>query len=148
MSNTKNLLAGLGGAIALNIIHESLKRKYKDMPRVDLLGEEAVQKGLGYVGLHINNPKTLYNVTLAGDVLSNAVYYSRIGAGGIENVWARAVSIGMAGGVGAITLPEKMDLDPEPVTKSTKTKALTVGYYLAGALVTAALLKAISKSNK
>jgi hypothetical protein len=45
MTTARNLIAGLGGAIALNILHESLKRKSPDAPRIDKLGEEAVQKG-------------------------------------------------------------------------------------------------------
>lgn len=44
MSKMHNYLAGLGGAIALNVLHESVKRKDSEMPRVDLLGEEALQK--------------------------------------------------------------------------------------------------------
>jgi len=144
MSKMKNIMAGLGGAIALNILHESLKKKNSDMPRVDLLGEEALQKTLHYFGTEIEGEKPLYAATLAGDVLSNAMYYSMIGNGGPNNVWVRAVAYGVAAGVGAITLPEPMGLDPEPVTKSNTSKALTVGYYVAGALVTAALIKAIS----
>ncbi|MES2485438.1 MAG: hypothetical protein V4581_05725 [Bacteroidota bacterium] len=148
MSKMKNLAAGLGGAIALNVLHESLKKKSHDMPHVDLLGEEALQKTLHFFGTEIDNDKQLYAATLAGDVISNAMYYSMIGNGGPDNVWVRAVAYGIAAGVGAITLPEPMGLDPEPVAKSNTSKALTVGYYVAGALVTAALIKAISKKEK
>jgi len=38
-----------------------------------------------------------------------------------------------------------MGLDPAPVTKTTKSKVLTVAYYTAGALVTAAIIKALDK---
>lgn len=145
MSTAKNLLAGLGGAIALNILHESLKRKGSNMPRVDLVGEEALQKGLQFFGTQITNEATLYKATLASDIISNALYYSTIGKGGSKNVFPRAVAIGLAAGVGAVTLPEPMGLDDEPVTRTNKTKALTVAYYMAGALVTAGILKAISK---
>jgi hypothetical protein len=147
MSKIKNIIGGLGGAIALNLLHESLKKKDKNMPRVDLLGEEALQKSLNYFGMSITNEDTLYKATLAGDVISNALYYSTIGGGGTQNVFPRAIAYGLAAGVGAITLPEPLGLDDEPVTKSNKTKALTVGYYLAGALVTACIIKAISQKE-
>ena len=117
------------------------------MPRVDLLGEEALQKGLEHFGAHIDDENTLYGATLAGDLISNAVYFSTIGAGGPENIWSRAVGIGLTAGIGAIALPKPLGLDPEPVTKTTKTKALTVGYYLAGALVTGAILTALNKKK-
>lgn len=147
MSKVTNLLAGLGGAIALNIIHESLKKKSKSTPRVDLLGEEALQKTVEYFGGHIDNEKNLYTATLAGDILSNAMYYSMIGNGAPQHLWVRAISYGVAAGVGAITLPEPLGLNPEPVTKTKTSQALTVGYYVAGALVTAAILKASGKKT-
>lgn len=145
MNTTKNLLAGLGGAIALNIIHESLKHTGSDMPRVDLVGEEALQKGLAYVGKQINDENQLYRATLAADLFSNAIYYSFIGSGSGKNVWSRAVVLGLAGGIGAVALPKPVGLNPIPVTKTNQVKILTVSYYLAGALVTAALVCALKK---
>jgi len=147
MSKVHNLLAGLGGAIALNILHESLKRKDKDMPRVDLLGEEVLEKSLDYFDAEIHDKDTRYNITLAGDILSNALYYSSIGAGAPEHIWTRAVAVGVTAGIGAITLPEPLGLDDKPVTKTNKTKALTIGYYLAGALVTGCILQALNRKQ-
>ena len=143
MSRIKHLLAGLGGAVALNLLHESLKKQHPDMPRIDLLGEEALQKGLQCCGYTIENPATLYKAALAGDIISNAAYYSMIGSSKNANLWGKAVTLGLAAGVGAVTLPEKLGLNPEPVARNTKVKALTVGYYLAGALVTAGLLQVL-----
>ena len=145
MSATQNLLAGLGGALALNVIHESLKHHDSGMPRIDLLGEEALQKTLNYFGTEIKDENNLYKATLAGDVVSNALYYSVIGAGSPKYIWARAAVVGLAAGIGAVTLPKPMGLNPQPVTKTPKAKKLTVAYYLAGALVTAGLLKAMKK---
>lgn len=145
MSKVKNIAAGLGGAIALNIIHESLKKHDKNMPRVDLLGEEALEKSLDYFDAEITREDTLYKATLAGDIISNTLYYSAIGAGNPKHIWARAVTMGITAGIGAITLPEPLGLDDEPVARTTKTKALTIAYYLAGALVTAGIAKALSK---
>lgn len=147
MSKVHNLLAGLGGAIALNVLHESLKKKSKEMPRVDLLGEEVLEKSLDYFDAEIQNEETLYKATLAGDILSNALYYSAIGAGDSKYVWPRAVAIGLAAGVGAITLPEPLGLNDKPVTRTNKTKALTIGYYLVGALVTGCIVKALHKKT-
>ena len=140
----KNILAGAGGAIALNILHESLKKTSPDMPRVDLLGEEALQKVLNCFGGHIDDPGNLYKATLGADLVSNSLYYIFIGTVS-KNTFTKAVLLGLAAGIGAIALPKPMGLDPKPVTRSTQTKVLTVGYYLAGALVTVAILKALKK---
>jgi hypothetical protein len=39
-----SLIGGFAGAIALNILHETVKRYYDKAPRVDLVGEEALEK--------------------------------------------------------------------------------------------------------
>jgi len=143
MSAIKNILAGLGGAIALNILHESLKKKGSNMPRIDKLGEEALQKGLALAGKRISGEDNLYNATLGADLMSNALYYSAVGIGSRKRRWTKALALGLTGGAGALALPGPLGLDGTPVTKSTKTKTLTVGYYLFGALVTAAILEAI-----
>lgn len=144
--NAKNFLAGLGGAIVLNLLHESLKKKKMDTPRIDLVGEEALQKTLGYFGTKIENKDTLYKATLASDLISNATYYSMIG-NSTENVWGKAVSLGLVAGIGAVMVPKEIGLDEEPVAKNNQVKAMTVGYYLVGALATAAILTAL-KSKK
>lgn len=142
--NAKNFLAGLGGAIVLNILHESLKKTKADTPRIDLVGEEALQKAVGYFGGHINNSQTLYKATLAGDLISNAAYYSMIG-NSPNHLFGKAVSLGLVAGIGAVMIPEEIGLDAEPVAKNTQVKVMTVGYYLVGALATAAILKMLSK---
>lgn len=146
MKIVKNLLAGLGGAIALNIVHEALKRTDRKMPRIDLLGEEALQKGIEMAGGDkIDDDDTLYAATLGADLLSNALYFSAIGAGEDSYRWPKAILLGLTAGTGAVVLPSFMGLNPTPVAKTAETKSLTVGYYLFGALVTAAILNAISK---
>jgi len=146
MSTTKNLLAGLGGAIALNILHETLKR-FNDTPRIDILGEEALQKGIEYAGGGHIPKEELYAPTLGADLVSNALYYSMIGAGNEKHVWSKAIALGLAAGTGAVTLPDSMGLNSKPVAKNTKTTAMTVGYYLFGAIVTACILKATSERS-
>ena len=50
MSKIRNLIAGFAGSLALNVLHESLKRKGPEMPRIDLLGENSCVVGLGKFG--------------------------------------------------------------------------------------------------
>lgn len=145
MKKLNNILAGFAGAVALNVLHESLKRRDQDMPRIDLLGEDALQKLLSHFGIGVTQKKELHGATLAGDVLSNTLYYSLIGLGSSKLLWSKAILSGLTAGIGAVTLPEPMGLDALPVTKTPKTKVLTVAYYLTGAIVTALILKALKK---
>ncbi|MCX2486181.1 hypothetical protein [Pedobacter sp. MR2016-24] len=145
MSKVKNLIAGAAGAIALNVLHETLKKESDDVPRVDLLGEDAVQKVLKYFGSSVPDKASLYKTTLAGDLISNTLYYSLIGAGNQKYLWPKAVFLGLTAGIGAVKLPEPMGLDPEPVTKTDQVKVLTVGYYIFGAIVTGLVLNLLNK---
>lgn len=140
MGKITNLIAGLGGAVVLNILHESLKNKGRNMPHIDRLGEEALQKSIGYLGTSIEDEHTLYLSTLAGDIAGNAIYYSLIG-GKNSLIWPKAIMFGLAAGIGAVTLPKPMGLDATPVARNAKSTVLTIGYYLTGALATAAILK-------
>ena len=138
-----NIIGGLAGAVALNIIHQTIKAIDHDAPRVDLVGEEALSKGMEAIGLTPPTGNALFVATLAGDVVSNALYYSSIGFGKKKYLLLRGTVVGIAAGIGALTLTEPMGLSDAPVTRTDKTKFMTVGWYLIGGLVTAIAIKAL-----
>lgn len=126
----KKILAGLGGAIALNIVHEIIRKNFDNVPEVNKVGEEALNKALTTIDMKITDKDQLYGATLAGDVLSNGIYYAATATTGFDMV------SGVAAGLGAVLLPKKMGLDDSPVAESNQKKIMTVGYYLFGAVVT------------
>lgn len=79
--------------------------------------------------LKIRDKNSLYAFTLAGDVVSNGLYYSVTATN--HNLMS-----GLAAGVGAVFLPKQMGLDEQPVAGSDQKKLMTVAYYVFGALVT------------
>ena len=141
----KNLLGGLAGAIALNLLHETYKRIDAKAPRIDLVGEEALSKAIELTGKQPPTGNNLYTATLAADIASNALYYSLIGNGDKRNILLRGAVFGMAAGVGALVLTKPVGLSDAPVTRTGKTKVLTVAWYLTGALVTALTIRALDK---
>lgn len=145
MKILKAILAGFAGAAALNILHETVRRFDADAPRVDLLGEEALTHSMNSLNLEPPKGNNLYAATLAGDVISNCIYYSAIGMAGSKNIYLKGAVAGLTAGLGAIKLPDQMGLDDEPVTKTDKTKVLTVAWYLIGGLVTAAVFDRLNK---
>lgn len=142
--NTNNILAGLGGAIALTLLNESLKKLDNKMPRIDLVGEEAVQKTAAFFGVDIQNKEALIGTTLVSDVVSNTAYYSLIN-NETNDLWFKAASSGLVAGFGAISIPDKIGLNDNPVAKSLPTKVMTMGYYMFGALTTAAILSVLER---
>ena len=141
MSTMRNLLGGLVGAVTLNVLHEVYRRIDPLAPRLDLVGKEAVTRTVEGTGHSAPRGKKLYLATLVGDILSNSIYYAVIGQSRYKNLLLRGAALGLAAGVGALKLTEPLGLDDTPISKSTRTKVLTVAWYLAGGLVTALVLK-------
>jgi hypothetical protein len=140
-----NLIGGLAGAVALNLLHEKVKRFDHDAPRVDLIGEEGLNKILETTGSDPLQGDALYAAALGGDLLSNALYYSLIGQGKKKHIIVRGIAYGAVAGLGALKLTKPMGLSDAPVTRTAKTKIMTVGYYLLGGFVTALTIKALRK---
>ena len=144
MGTVRNMVAGLAGAVALNILHEVARKNFKNVPKINMLGEEALNKTLSGFGIPITSATKLQRAALEADVVSNAIYYSFIGSNN-KYVWTKAIALGLTAGIGALKLPKPLGLNPKPVTRTTQTKILTVGYYMFGALVTAYVVKKFNK---
>lgn len=146
MKVLKAILAGFAGAAALNLLHETVRRFDPDAPRVDLLGEEALTNTLNSLNIKVPKGDNLYAATLLGDLISNGMYYSAIAMSGQKNIYLKGAAAGLTAGMGAIQIPDYVGLDDQPVTKTDKTKLLTVAWYLIGGLVTAAVFDRLNKN--
>lgn len=141
----QNFIAGFVGALVLTILHEYIRKRYKDIPRIDQLGKQAVSKSAKFFRLSPPTGKKLHKTTLVGDLISNTLYYSLIGWGGNKGLAAKALGSGLAAGIGAVKAPKHLKLDNAPVASSRKKAMLTIAYYLTGAIVTGIVLKWIKK---
>ena len=139
---------GLAGACAVSLIHETVRRIVPEAPRMDLLGMNALSKGLRAADMKVPGDKKLFTWALAGDLLSNAAYYSLTGIGKEKNVWIRSTALGLAAGIGAVALPGPLGLEKKYSNKSVTTQLMTIGLYVAGALVTTAVIKLLEKKNQ
>ncbi|MFD2144617.1 hypothetical protein [Mucilaginibacter antarcticus] len=141
----KSILGGLAGAAALNILHESIRRFDHFAPRVDLIGEEALTKLTKAAGATPLTGNARYGATLAGDLVSNALYFALIGIGLKKHLIARGAAYGLAAGVGALALTKPMGLSDAPVNRTARTQVMTVAYYAIGGLVAALAMRALKK---
>ncbi len=134
----RSLAGGLAGAIALTISHQLLRRYVSDAPRMDLLGKQGLEKLIKASGYRLPSQTTLQAGTLAGDIAGNALYYAMAGIKPKAGLLAGA-ALGLAAGMGAVGLPDKLGLDPVYSNKSNTTRWLTIGLYLTGGLVAGAI---------
>ncbi len=142
---SNSLLAGFAGAAALNILHQSVAQFMTDAPRVDRVGEEALSKTIEATGASAPTGNSLFTATMAADLVSNSVYYSLAGYGSKRHVITRAAGLGLLAGIGAVTLTGEMGLNDKPVTRTRKTRLMTVAYYVVGGLVSGLTLKMLTR---
>jgi hypothetical protein len=147
MNATKSLASGLVGAAALTGLHETARRLVPFAPRVDVVGERAVRRSALALGYSIPRPRTQYWLAMAGDLLSNAFYYSLISAGRARHPWMRATGLGVIAGISALALPPALGLGRKPVMRTNATAAMTVGWYIVGALATAAAARVVQRAT-
>lgn len=148
MKPIASLGGGLAGACAVTLIHESVKKIIPKAPRMDLLGMNAISKGLNAAGKKTPSGSKLFAIALTGDLLANSLYYSVAGIGNEKNIWLRSAALGLAAGLGALLLPGPLGLEAKHSNRTTTTKLMTVGLYVAGAVVTTAAIKMLAKKKQ
>lgn len=138
---------GIAGAVALTLIHETVRRLTDDAPRMDLLGMEAIAKTLDSADVKVPEKGKLFKITMAGDILSNSVYYSLAGLGNEHNAILRGTILGLAAGVGAVYLPKSLGLNTAPARRTYQTALMTAALYSTGGLIAGVVSKLIENKK-
>ncbi len=144
---TNALVAGAAGAVTTTLLHEAVRRTVPAAPRVDLLGMQALAKLTQAAGNEAPAGRSLYVLTLLGDLVSNALYFALCGLAGGRAPLAGA-ALGIAGGAGAVALPGPLGLSAVTTNRTGATRALTVALYTAGGLAAGAVFAASARSSK
>jgi hypothetical protein len=138
----KALAAGLCGSIALTITHQFLHRYLEDAPRMDLMGEEGLMKLADKADMEIPSGN-IFGITMAGDLAGNALYYSLAAAGNRKNAVIRGAALGLAAGLGGISLPKHLGLNEAYSSRTKSTSLMTIGIYLLGGIVAGCISRKI-----
>ena len=148
MKSSRSIGSGLVGACVLTLIHESVRRIDPEAPRMDLLGMQSIARVMNRVGIQPPADDRLHTMALLGDIVSNSMYYSMVGDGKDSSVWWRGAGLGLSAGLGAVLSPPALGLDSRPSRRTTKTKIMTVLWYLAGGLAAAAAARVLASSSE
>ncbi len=144
MKLLRSLTAGLAGAIVLTALHEAVRRlRPHDAPRMDVLGMRGLRKLLHQADAPQPDDKTLFDMTMAGDVASNGLYYALVGSG--RHAVGRGLVLGLAAGIGGVVLPGPLGLGEAPTNRTPQTQLMTVAWYTLGGLVAGATARALRK---
>lgn len=144
---TQHLIGGFAGALVLTLVHETARRlRPDDAPRMDVLGMRGLRKLLGKADLPVPDHDTLFNLTMAGDIFSNGLYYSLIDTG--KRALSQGLLFGLAAGIGGVVLPGPLGLGAGPSSRTPQTEAMTVAWYTLGGVVAGAVGQAVRRAAK
>lgn len=148
MSFAKATASGLVGACTLTLIHESARRVIPNAPRMDILGMRVIARSFKQFGGGTLSADQAHTMSLVGDIVSNSLYYSLVGLAKPRNALLLGTALGLAAGVGAVVLPAQVGLGDAPSGRTNETKAMTVGWYLAGGVVAGLVFQALGKKKR
>jgi hypothetical protein len=134
------IAAGFAGAVVLTLTHQALHKIFKDAPRMDKMGEEALHKIAGKADVHIPKEKS-YGVTMAGDIVANTLYYTLASIGKPQNATMRGSLLGLVAGIGGVLLPKRLGLTNAYSSRTPATRLMTMAIYTLGGLVNGKVLK-------
>jgi hypothetical protein len=141
------LAGGLAGTLTVASLHEALRRVTPDAPRMDILDMELVRKGLRSMNKEVPGKDELQRWAVGGELFADTVYYGLAGIGGKKGVWLRGALLGFVAGVTAVVLPKPLGLPEEPSNKTLGTQLMTIGLYLMGGLVAAAITQLVDNAQ-
>jgi hypothetical protein len=141
------LAGGLAGTLTVASIHEALRRVTPDAPRMDLLDMELIRKGLKSMNKEAPGEDELQRWAVGGELFLDTAYYGLAGIGGKKSVWLRGALLGLIAGVTAVVLPKPLGLPKEPSNKTLGTQVMTIGLYLMGGLVAAAITQLVDNAQ-
>lgn len=147
MKTAAALAGGLAGTLTVASLHEAFRRISPDAPRMDLLDIALIQKGLSTIHREGPGAATLQRWAVSGELFCDTGWYGLVGITGRQGAWLRGALLGLAAGVTAVVLPKPMGLPEEWSSKTSRTRLMTVGLYLAGGLAAAAVAHLVDKAT-
>jgi len=145
---TSRLVSGAIGAGVLTAIHQAAQRVRDDAPRMDVVGMEVIERTLARAGATVPGREQLFYPTLAGDLIANGIYYSVVPAASARQTWTRALALGLIAGAGALLLPRYVASGDPPHSHGVANQVMTVAWYTAGAIATAACAEWFRRSDR
>jgi hypothetical protein len=144
MKVMSSMAGGLAGALSVTMMQELLKRVDPSAPRRDLLVKQAGFKIADKMGNGSTTANRVNNMSIAGDIITNTLYFSLTAAAGKRALPIGSI-LGLSMGAGAISLPSKLGLNSYFTGGTRKRKLMTMGMYLVGGLVAAAVSRCLNK---
>jgi len=147
MKVSAGLAGGLAGTLTVASMHEALRRITPNAPRMDILDMDLIRKGLQSIHKEVPEEDQLQRLAVGGELFCDTAYYGLTAIGRKKGIWLRGALLGLIAGVTAVVLPKPLGLPTEPSNKTLGTQLMTVGLYLMGGLVAAAVTQLVDNAQ-
>ena len=147
MKVSSAVAGGLAGTLTVASLHEAMRRMTPNAPRMDLLDMDLIRKGLKVAHKKVPKKSELQRWAVGSELVADTTYYTLAGMGGKKGVWARGALLGLFAGITAVLLPKPLGLPSDPSNKTMGTQLMTVGLYLMGGLVAAAVAQLVENAQ-
>jgi hypothetical protein len=133
------IAAGASGAGTLTALHQAGRARLRHPPRMDVYGKRVLKRA----GVRARG-EALEREALAGDLLANGVFYALVAAARPRLAPWGGLGLGLAAGLGALLLPQRLGLGRRPARARRSTALLTVAWYAAGGLAAGLVARALA----
>jgi hypothetical protein len=140
----ESLAGGLVGVAALTAVHEAGRKIVPNAPRMDIYARRVAARGMEMAGIEPPGANKMHALTLAGDVLTNGLFYALVMGMNPRRSMDRGVLGGLLAGIGGVVLPPLIGLGRQPSNRTHRTQLMTIAYYTLGGLVAASVFRAAS----
>ncbi len=139
--------SGLVGATSVAILNYAASRFLPAAPRLDILGLQLVTAAFKKLGIRPPSGLPAQALALLGSLASNSMFYGLVGLGGPKTAWLRGGALGLAMGLGVLSLPPAFGIGKRETSRTPTTTAGTLIWYILGGIL-AALTFAASQEYK
>ncbi len=139
--------SGLVGASSVAVLNYLAARFLPGAPRLDILGLQLATTAFKKLGIQPPSGLPAKALALVGSLAANSMFYGLVGLGGPKTAWLRGGALGLAMGLGVLTLPPAFGIGKRETGRTPPAKAGTLMWYIVGGIV-AALTFAASQENK
>ncbi|MET0223117.1 MAG: hypothetical protein ABW346_01910 [Terrimicrobium sp.] len=135
--NRVRIGSGLVGATSVAALNYLAARYLPGAPRLDVLGLQLTTTAFKKLGIHPPGGLPAKVLALLGSLASNSMFYGLVGLGAPKTAWLRGGALGLAMGLGVLTLSPAFGVGKRETGRTPTTKAGTLIWYILGGILAA-----------
>ena len=140
--------SGLVGAASVALINYVASRFLPAAPRLDILGLQLTNAAFKKLGVQPPSGMPAKALALLGSLASNSMFYGLVGLGRPKTAWLRGGALGLAMGLGVLTLPPAFGIGKRETGRTSTMKAGTLIWYILGGIIAALTFAASQEKNR